>query len=185
VIVNTGGSHADLHHDYIALENEMKAVAKFLGGRVLREFSREELLKKLPEVRLSVTDRAILRALHFYDDDLRVVDQVGALEAGRFNDFLNMVTASGNSSWTLLQNCYSSSRVDEQGISVALAITARLLEESGAWRVPGGGLAGTIQALMPADMVDSYKAQLEPVFGEGSCHQLLIRPVGTTHVGSL
>ena len=127
VIVNTGGSHADLHHDYIALENEMKAVAKSLGGSVLREFSREELLKKLPEVRSSVTDRAILRALHFYDDDLRVVDQVEALEAGRFDDFLNMVTASGNSSWTLLQNCYSSSRVDEQGISVALAITARLL----------------------------------------------------------
>lgn len=182
MIVNTGGSHADLHGDYIALENEMKAVARALGGEVLREFSKADVLERLPDLRGSVSDRAILRALHFYGDDQRVVDQVQALERNDFARFLDLVNASGRSSWMLCQNCYSCSNVEEQGISLALAVSGDILAGRGAWRVHGGGFAGTIQAFVPADLIDPYLEQLRTIFGVDACHALMIRPAGAMRV---
>jgi galactokinase len=182
VIVNTGGSHADLHHDYIALEQEMKAVAGELGGTVLREFSREAVLDNLAALRAKVSDRAVLRALHFYGDDQRVVDQVAALKRGDLAAFLKLVTESGDSSWMLCQNCYSSNNVSEQGICIALAVSRSILEGRGAWRVHGGGFAGTIQAFVPRDLLAEYVGALQVVFGEGACHELMVRAVGSTRV---
>jgi len=178
VIVNTGGSHADLHGDYIALEREMKDVARALGGSVLREFSREKVMDNIADLRAKVSDRAILRALHFYGDDQRVVDQVAALERGDFARFLELVVESGRSSWMLCQNCYSCDNVEEQGLAVALALSEDILRGRGAWRVHGGGFAGTIQAFVPGELVGRYVGKLQAVFGEGSCHELMVRPVG-------
>jgi galactokinase len=182
VIVNTGGSHADLHGDYIALENEMKAVASALGGTVLREFSKEDVLGRLPYLRANVSDRAILRALHFFGDDQRVVDQVQALERNDFARFLDLVNASGRSSWMLCQNCYSCSNVEEQGIALALAVSGGILAGRGAWRVHGGGFAGTIQAFVPADLIDPYLEQMRTIFGVDACQALMIRSAGAMHV---
>jgi len=180
VIVDTGGSHADLTDDYTALENEMKSVAHALGGNVLREFSRERLLAEIPLLRRRLqNDRAILRALHFYDDDRRVVEQVNALENQDFPRFLNLVVESGRSSWMLCQNCYSHKAIPEQGISVALAMSENLLRGRGAWRVHGGGFAGTIQAFVPGGLTAEYAHAMRKVFGEGSCHELMIRPLGS------
>jgi galactokinase len=180
VIVDTGGSHADLTEDYTALENEMKAVARTLGGNVLREFSRERLLAELPLLRGRLkNDRAILRALHFYDDDRRVVEQVDALERRDFPMFLGLVVESGRSSWMLCQNCYSHKTVPEQGISVALAMSENLLRGRGAWRVHGGGFAGTIQAFVPGDLTAEYALAMKKIFGEESCHELMVRPLGS------
>jgi len=177
---DTGGSHADLNDDYTALENEMKDVARALGGSVLREFSKERVLAELPSLRERLqNDRAILRALHFYDDDRRVVDQVEALEKGDFPRFLNLIVESGESSWMLCQNCYSHKEIREQGISVALAMSENLLKGRGAWRVHGGGFAGTIQAFVPRERTADYASAMKSILGEGSCHELMIRPAGS------
>jgi galactokinase len=182
VIVNTGASHADLHGEYIAMEQEMKAVARVLGGDVLRQFSREKVLGNVSYLRTQVSDRAILRTFHFYGDDNRVVDQVKALERGDFDGFLRLVVESGHSSWMLGQNCYSCSNVEEQGLSVALAVSEIILKGKGAWRVHGGGFAGTIQAFVPNELLEGYIDQLQSIFGHGSCHGLMIRPIGATHL---
>ena len=180
VIVDTGGSHADLNDDYAAVKNEMREVARALGGSVLREFSREHMLAELPFLRGSVkNDRAILRALHFYNDDRRVAEQVAALEKGDFPKFLSLVVESGASSWMLCQNCYSRKEIGKQGISVALAVSENLLKGRGAWRVHGGGFAGTIQAFVPANLTADYMRVMRRIFGEESCHELMIRPVGS------
>jgi len=180
MIVDTGGSHADLNDDYTALENEMKDVARAFGGSVLREFSKERVLAEFPFLRERLkNDRAILRALHFFDDDRRVVEQVKALENGDFPRFLNLVVESGQSSWMLCQNCYSHKNIPEQGISVALAVSENLLKGRGAWRVHGGGFAGTIQAFVPKDLTAGYALAMKKIFGEESCHELIIRPAGS------
>jgi len=180
VIVDTGGSHADLNDDYAAVEREMKAVANALGGSVLRQFSRERLLAELPLVRERLkNDRAILRALHFYDDDHRVIEQVNALENRDFQRFLSLVVESGRSSWMLCQNCYSHTAIPEQGVSLALAMSENLLSGRGAWRVHGGGFAGTIQAFVPVDLMADFGFAMRRVFGEQSCHELMVRPLGS------
>lgn len=185
VIVDTGGDHSNLNEDYSLLQREMRSVARAMGGDVLREFSKDRLLTDLPAIRNQVSDRAILRAIHFYDDDQRVADQVKALESEDFSEFLKLVIDSGNSSWKLCQNIFSCSNVHEQGLAVALALSENMLRDVGAWRVHGGGFAGTIQAFVPHDMVADYITMMETVFGEGSCHQLLIQPIGTTWVTNL
>lgn len=182
VIVAAGGDHVSLNDDYIALENEMRSVARAMGGDVLREFSKEKLLQDLASIRPQVNDRAILRAIHFYDDDQRVVDQIRALERGNFSKFLELVVESGYSSWRLCQNIFSCTNVYDQGLAVALTMSENLLRARGAWRVHGGGFAGTIQAFVPDEMVEAYIHEMENVFGPGSCHQLLIRPLGSTRV---
>ena len=178
VIVNTGGSHADLTPEYAAVKQEMKDVAGYFGGSVLRDVSRERLLADLARLREKVSDRAILRALHFFGDDTRVQHQVQALEEGRFEDFLALVRESGRSSWTLLQNCYSIGSVGEQGVPIALALSEIFLEGAGAWRVHGGGFAGTVLAFVPDGKLAGYLAGMRAVFGQDSCHALSIRSAG-------
>ncbi len=178
VIVDTGGSHADLNDDYTALEHEMKDIARALGGRVLREVSARRVLEEVPRLRKEGNDRAILRALHFYADDQRVVDQVAALERNDLARFLELINESGRSSWMLCQNCYSSKDYREQGISIALAVSEDLLAGRGAWRVHGGGFAGTIQAFVPQDLLAAYVERLQAIFGPQSCYQLSVRPAG-------
>ena len=178
VIVDTGGNHADLNDDYTALEHEMKSVARAFGGQVLREFSAAKVLENMAFLRTKVNVRAILRALHFYGDDQRVVDQVNALETNNFKEFLQMIIDSGYSSWMWCQNCYSHKDIEHQGISVALAASENILKGKGAWRVHGGGFAGTIQAFVPDDLLEKYIREMNAIFGEGVCHELMIRPVG-------
>ncbi|HTX92540.1 MAG TPA: galactokinase family protein [Anaerolineales bacterium] len=185
VIVDTGGNHADLTEDYAALEHEMKSVAHALGGRVLREFSRQKVLDETAFLRSQVNDRAILRALHFYADNQRVADQVTALETNDFPRFLDLIVESGQSSWMLNQNCYSPRNVGEQGIPIALEVSKSVLAGRGAWRVHGGGFAGTIQAFVPGDLLGTYLSRLGSIFGEKACHEMIIRPVGTTKLDIL
>jgi len=182
VIVDTGGNHADLNEDYASVEQEMKSVAQALGGTVLREFSKKKVLENIPALRDKVSDRAILRALHFYDDDQRVVEEVKALEDNDFQRFLSLVILSGRSSWMLNQNCYSTRNVGEQGVSVALAVSENILKGRGAWRVHGGGFAGTIQAFVPDDLLEGYLRELRSIYGDQSCYELMIRQMGTTMI---
>ncbi len=178
-ITDTKGSHADLTHEYAAIPEEMKAVARYFGKDVLREVDPEEFNKHIPEVREAVSDRAVLRAIHFFNENERVAKIVNLLEEGDFDGFLNGIEASGNSSFKYLQNVYPSSDPTAQGISVALALSENLLDEtSGVSRVHGGGFAGTIQAFVPNDQVENYRQGMDAVFGDGSCHVLKIRAVG-------
>jgi len=176
VIVNTGGSHADLNEQYASIAREMKAVAKGLGGRVLRDVSRELVLASLPALRAAAGDRAVLRALHYFDENERVGGQVAALEGRRFGEFLRLVVESGRSSWMLCQNCYADAV--EQGIPIALEASARILGTRGAWRVHGGGFAGTILAFVPHDLLQGYREAQCALFGQGSCRNLVIRQPG-------
>lgn len=178
VIVDTAGDHADLNDEYEALENEMKSIARALGGKVLREFSEQLVLDKAAFLRERVSDRAILRAVHFYRDDQRVVEQVEALEKKEFQRFLRLVIESGQSSWMYLQNCCSPESIQRQDIPIALMLSEAVLRGVGAWRVHGGGFAGTIQAFVPDEALDDYVARVERVFGEGSCHVVRVRPEG-------
>ena len=182
VIVDTGGNHADMNEDYIALENEMKLVAKTLGKRVLRELEKDDVMNSLVSIREKTGDRAVLRALHFFDDDQRVVDQVDSLERGDFNQFFRLVVESGQSSWMYCQNCYSDKYPHLQGISIALAVSKDVLSEKGAYRVHGGGFAGTIQAFIPMDLIDYYEKRLSGIFGKRSCHTISIRRNGCIKV---
>jgi len=184
-IIGTGASHADLTSDYAALESEMKSVAQALGGPVLRQFSAAEVLDNLAALRETVNDRAILRALHFFADDARVEQQVAALERADFAEFLQLVIQSGNSSWMLAQNVYSTHTPTEQGLGVALSVAKALLDERGAWRVHGGGFAGTVQAFVPDDLAPVFFSKMGGIFGAKNCHQITIRPQGATlvHLG--
>jgi galactokinase len=179
VIVDTGSSHNDLTEEYAAVKKEMKDVSNYFEESVLRSVSRDRVLAALALLREKVSDRAILRALHFYADDLRVEQEVKALEESRFTDFLGLVRASGISSWTLLQNCYSGKSVERQGLPIALALSEILLGDHGAWRVHGGGFAGTILAFVPDAMLGHYLSAMREVFGDASCHSLSVRAVGT------
>jgi galactokinase len=185
VIVDTGGDHANLNQDYRSVQQEMSSVAHVMGGEVLGEFSKERFLANLPAIRSKVSDRAILRAIHFFDDDHRVLEQVAALERGNFKEFLRLVNESGDSSWRLAQNVFSCTNVHDQRLGVALALSEIILKDVGAWRVHGGGFAGSIQAFVPDDIVEDYISRMETVFGEGSCHRAIIRPIGTTLVKDL
>lgn len=181
-IVDTHGNHSDLTDDYAAVRTEMESVAQALGKNVLREVSYEEFFAALPELTGRVNDRAILRAIHFFNENKRVEKAVECLENNDFESFKQVIIDSGRSSFMLNQNVYTPKNPTEQKLSLALAISKELLDGKGAWRVHGGGFAGTIQAFVPNDMLDTYKKTIEGVFGEGSCHVLIIRPVGGTQV---
>ncbi|MFC1489886.1 galactokinase [Candidatus Latescibacterota bacterium] len=178
-IVNTNGSHADLTDDYAAIKNEMIDVAQALGGDVLREFSKEYILDNIPILRSKISDRAILRALHFYADNQRVVEQVSALEQDNPDEFMRLIIESGNSSWMMCQNCYTAKAVNDQPVSIALAISKSILKGKGAWRVHGGGFAGTIQAFVPNELKEVYFNKMREIFGQDSCYDLSIRPEGS------
>ena len=182
-ILDTGGNHADLTPDYAAVPAEMKSVAAALGKTVLRELDETELLAALPSLREKVGDRAVLRALHFFAENRRVTLQASCLREGRLDDFLAEVKKSGLSSYCYLQNVFTTRNVAEQGISLALCLIEReLSDKKGAWRVHGGGFAGTVQAYVPDSFVKEYAERLEAVFGEGSCYVLRIRPEGAVRL---
>lgn len=181
-IVDTGGNHSDLTDDYAAVRAEMESVAGAMGKNVLREIAFEDFKKALPEIKDKVNDRAIIRAFHFYNENIRVEKAVSALESGDFETFKQIIIDSGHSSYMYNQNVFIPVNPTEQKLSVALCMTEDILKGRGAWRVHGGGFAGTIQAFVPNDILDEYKAAMESVFGEGNCHVLIIRPVGGTRV---
>ena len=180
IIVNTGKGHADLSADYSSVPIEMKKVAEFFGKEVCAEITEEEVRGHLAEVREYAGDRSVLRALHFFEENKRVEAEVKALKEGRFSDFLNNITASGNSSWKWLQNCFTNSAYQEQGITVALALTELFIagKQRGACRVHGGGFAGVIMAMLPNDLVEEYVAYIEKALGEGNAYRMSIRPYG-------
>ena len=182
-IVNTGGNHADLTGDYASVPAEMKSVAAHLGGKVLRELSADDVIAAIPALRENVGDRAILRALHFFGENKRVEAQVAALKAGDVDGFFDGVIASGRSSFCYLQNVYTTKNVGEQGLSLALCLADRYLsDKKGAFRVHGGGFAGTIQAFVPTEHVDGFRALMDAAFGKDACLVLRVRRDGAIKV---
>lgn len=177
-IVDTKGSHADLTADYAAIPEEMKKVANFFEEDVLRKVDKTEFYLNLAKVREILGDRAVLRAMHLFEENKRVDEQVKALEEGDFETFKKLIKASGDSSFKYLQNVYSSHEIDNQSVSIGLAISDVALGDRGVSRVHGGGFAGTIQAFVPNDIVSMYKKTVENVFGEGACHILKVRKYG-------
>ena len=178
-IVNTGGNHANLNDDYASVPSEMKAVAKALGREVLRGLSEAEILASAEKLRTTVGDRALLRAIHFVRENERVENARAALKSGDLDKFYQVILASGRSSFQYLQNVYTTINVSEQGLSLALALTDGFLtERGGAFRVHGGGFAGTIQAFVRTEDLESYVALIDSVFGKGSAMPLNIRPLG-------
>lgn len=181
-IVDTKGNHADLTPEYAAIPAEMKSVAQFFGKKVLREITKEQLIENISAVREKCGDRAVLRALHFFDDNERVLKEAKALNSGDFNTFLELVNESGNSSLSYLQNIFAVSAPSEQGVTLAIYTAKSLLGGTGACRVHGGGFAGTIQAFVPNEKLEEFKTGMEKVFGEGSYYVLSIRNCGGTKV---
>lgn len=179
-IIDSGASHAALTGEYASIPEEMGAVAAYFGRKVLREVDEAELLRALPELRRAAGDRAVLRAMHFFADDRRSAEEADALERGDIDAFLALVSESGRSSWELLQNITPTGAAKEQAMAVALAVAERALAGRGACRVHGGGFAGTIQAFVPLDALESFSAEVEAALGQGSCRALSIRPVGGT-----
>ena len=181
-IVDVGGNHADLTHEYAAIPAEMKAVAGFFGRDVLRGVSYRDLMANAPLLRAQFGDRAFLRAIHFVKENERVGAIVHALKDKDYPRFLQLVTESGDSSYRYLQNVYAASDPKEQSMAVALEMAEDLLNGRGAYRVHGGGFGGTTQNFVPFDLLDSFRSGIESVFGEGSCHVLSIRPLGGVQV---
>ena len=177
-ITDTKGSHADLTPDYAAVPAEMRAAAAVFGKEVLHGVTMEELIEKSAEVREKAGDRALLRAIHFVNENVRVQKEVAALKAGDFDAFLSTVQASGDSSYKFLQNVYTSHDVQHQNVSIALAISETVLGSNGVCRVHGGGFAGTIQAFVKNEAVAEYKAVMDKVFGVDACNVLKIRKYG-------
>lgn len=181
-ISDTKGSHADLTDDYAAIRHEMESVAEQFGKKVLREVDEDEFYKALPKLRKAVGDRAVVRAMHFYNDCRRAAQLCDAVREDDFETFLRLIIEGGHSSFEFNQNAYSIKNPKEQGVPVALALSQRVLNGHGAWRLQGGGFAGTIQAFVPVDLLDAYKAAIDGCFGEGSCHVLNIRNYGAVPV---
>lgn len=177
-ITDTKGSHSDLTDDYVSVPTEMKSVAKQFGKEYLRAVDEKEFYEKLPQLRENCTDRALMRASHFFSENKRAMYEAQALEKGDINEFLALVNQSGDSSANLLQNLYSCKNPQQQAIPLAIMLSKRVLAESGAVRVHGGGFAGTIQAFVPVEKAEEYSTAMNSLFGEGSCHILRIRPVG-------
>lgn len=177
-IIDTGGDHADLTDDYAAVRGEMEQAAEVFGKSVLRDVDEAEFMSNISLVREKVNDRAVLRAMHFYAENKRAEAEVKALESGDFDAFKELVTESGRSSYMYNQNVFTTKDVAHQGVSLALAMCEYLLKGKGAWRVHGGGFAGTVQAFVPVDMLDDFCEKIEAVFSKGSCHVLSIRPFG-------
>ena len=182
-IVNTGGNHADLTDDYASVPTEMKAVAKLLGKEVLRQTDEDAVIAAIPTLRAKVGDRAILRALHFFAENKRVAQMTEALRRGDTQAFFAGVLASGRSSFCYLQNVYTCKNLSEQGLSLALRLAEGVLaDKPAAWRVHGGGFAGTIQAFVPTQHVQEFCNVLDGAFGQGACMVLRIRPVGAVKI---
>lgn len=181
-IIDSGADHADLSDEYSAIPMEMRQVAAHFGKEVLREVALADFLTDMAAVREKAGDRATLRAYHFLKDNQRAVDEAAALEAGDFDKFLSLVKESGYSSFMYLQNVYVSGSVQHQEVAYALAACEAALAGKGAYRVHGGGFAGTIQAFVPQEMLAGFVEQMEKAVGKGRCHVLSIRPAGGTEL---
>lgn len=182
VIVDTKGSHSDLTDEYAAIRHEMEQAASVFGKSVLREVDKDEFMKNISLVREKVSDRAVLRAIHFFNDSDRVQKEIDALKNCDLEEFKRLVIESGNSSYKYNQNVFSSKQPTVQPVSLALLLSEEVLSGKGAWRVHGGGFAGTIQAFVPDDTLQCYTDTMKSVFGEDCCHVLSIRPVGGAQI---
>ena len=181
-IIDSGADHADLTDEYAAIPNEMKQICSLFGKEVLRQIPEETFLAALPSLRGQVSDRAILRALHIYRENERVAQQAEALKTQDVDTFLKLIKESGDSSWKYLQNITPACAVKHQEVAVALALCDTYLRGQGAYRVHGGGFAGTVQAFVPIEMLEYFKTSVEAVLGENSCHVLNIRQQGGIRV---
>ena len=181
-ITDTKSSHEDLTDDYVAIREEMEAIAAFFGKKVLSQVDEAKFYESISELRQKTTDRAVMRAAHFFDETRRAKDEAESLKNGDFDTFLKLVNESGDSSSTLLQNLYSTKHPTSQALPLAIMISKRILGDKGAVRVHGGGFAGTIQAFVPNDLVEAYATEIEKIFGKGACLKLTIRPVGGVEI---
>ena len=177
-VTDTKSSHENLTDDYVAIREEMKQVANYFDCEVLSEVNEKEFFSFVPNLRSFCSDRAIMRAMHFFAETKRAHEEAVALKNKDIDLFLRLVNESGISSGNLLQNLFSNNTPTEQAIPLAIAMSKSILGNKSAVRVHGGGFAGTIQAFVPTEMVKEYKDSIERIFGDGSCHQMKIRPVG-------
>lgn len=177
-IIDTRASHADLTDEYAAIPGEIKTVCAYFGKEVLTEIEEAEFYAAIPALRERCGDRAVMRCIHFYGDNARVPQQVAALEEGNFDRFLELVTQSGESSWMYLQNVIPAGYKEHQDVAIALALCRHYLQGKGAYRVHGGGFAGTVQAFVPVELLDAFRAGIDGALGAGACHVLSIRPQG-------
>jgi len=177
-IIDSGADHADLTDEYAAIPNEMKAVAAYFHKEVLTELDEKDFYAAIPALRKKCGDRAVLRAAHFYGENERVPKQVAALEQGDFHEFLRLVKESGRSSYMYLQNVIPAGNTAHQDVALTLALCEKYLQGKGAFRVHGGGFAGTVQAFVPNALLEDFRKGIDAALGDGACHILRIRPQG-------
>ena len=177
-IIDSRASHADLTDEYAAITIELKNICAHFGKDVLRQIDKADFYAAIPALREKCGDRAVMRAIHFYQENARVPQQVAALQAGDFDTFLQMEKESGHSSWMYLQNVIPAGYTEHQDMAIALALCEQYLQGKGAYRVHGGGFAGTVQAFVPFELLETFRAGIDAVLGEGACHVLSIRPEG-------
>ncbi len=177
-IIDSGADHADLTGEYASIPFEMKEIAKYFDKEYLREVKKEEFIKQIPKLREKAGDRAVLRALHYFNDSERAEKEAKALETNNFEEFLSLIKESGQSSYMYLQNINVCGSAKEQAVAIVLAMCDEILKTQGAYRVHGGGFAGTVQAFVPINILDEFKSKIEAVTGTGTCHILSIRPFG-------
>ena len=181
-IIDTGAKHDQLHDEYAAIPAEMTEIAQIFHVNKLRDITPEKFYAELPNLRVKVSDRALLRAMHFFNENERVLSELEELKNRNFERFLELVRESGRSSWMLLQNIYPHESLQDQSAAVALAWCERVLGTDGACRIHGGGFGGTIQAFVPASAAESFKSDMEALTGKGSCHFLQIRDAGAVEI---
>ncbi len=177
-IIDSRASHADLTDEYAAITVELKNICAYFGKDVLRQIDAADFYAAIPALRETCGDRAVMRAIHFYRENARVPQQVAALQAGDFDRFLRLEKESGYSSYMYLQNVIPAGYTRHQDMAIALALCEQYLQGKGAFRVHGGGFAGTVQAFVPFELLESFRAGIDAVLGEGACHVLSIRPQG-------
>ena len=181
-IIDSQASHADLTDEYAAIPGELKAVCAHFGKEVLTQIDEKDFYAQIPTLRKECGDRAVLRAIHFYQENARVPQQVAALRAGDFDTFLNLVKQSGYSSYMYLQNVIPAGYKEHQDVAVSLALCEHYLQGRGAYRVHGGGFAGTVQAFVPLDRLESFQSGMDDALGKGACQTLSIRPWGGVEI---
>ena len=177
-IIDSRADHADLTDEYAAVPGEMRAVCEYFGKDVVTEIPEADFYAAIPALREKCGDRAVMRVIHEYNENRRVPQQVACLEQGDFEGFLRLTKESGFSSWMYLQNVIPAGYVKQQAMAVALGLCEHYLQGRGAYRVHGGGFAGTVQAFVPFDLLDSFRTGIDAALGEGACHVLSIRPQG-------
>ncbi len=177
-IIDTRADHADLTDEYAAVPQELKAVSDYFGKEVITQIDEADFYAAIPELRQRCGDRAVMRTIHEYNENRRVPQQVECLEKGDFAGFLKLTKESGFSSWMYLQNVIPAGYVKQQAMAVALGLCEHYLQGKGAYRVHGGGFAGTVQAFVPQEILESFRAGIDAALGEGACHVLDIRPQG-------